>query len=321
MTFKSISISSFSFNTSSQFAVSVSDIVQNAVLYCSVVAQPVTAKEIIENKDPLVDLASSNPLIGLSTQDNVSFLQRLSISDSDLENLLNRFKALSSFDQKYAEKSYEGNSKVRLGVFERLLKMLTRLPGHIGIAYFEGYRPLSKQKEYFDQKFIEIFHQELANTQRTLSTLNEETLDHLLEMTYNITTTHVSPFIDNIPTHSTGAAIDIHLYDTRTRQLLDIGQFDVIFGKNEEQQAFASHLSVEKQNNRVMLFQAAAESGFAIYGNEWWHLSYGDKVWAFVYKQPSAHYGYAGSNEPIVNLTKKDYLELMKIQLKASFTA
>lgn len=317
MTFQSISISSFSFNKASSFSISVSDIVQKAVLYCSVVDQYVTAKEIIENKDPLVDLASFDLLNVLSEADKASFLQRLSISNSDFQKLFERFKALSTFDQKYAEKSYEGNSKVRLGVFERLLKMLTRLPDHIGIAYFEGYRPLSKQKEYFDQKFIEIFNQELKKTQSTLSTFSEAALDHFLEMIYELTTTHVSPFINNTPTHSTGAAIDIHLYDTNTNELLDIGKFDVIFGENTEQQAFASHLSIEKQKNRVMLFQAAAESGFAIYGNEWWHISYGDKVWAFVYNESFAHYGYVSSNEPIVNLTKKNYLESMKSKLKA----
>lgn len=317
MTFKSISISSFSFNKASSFSTPVSDIVQNAVLYYSVVDIKVIEKEIKENQDPLVDLASFQPLDELSRQDKVSFLQRLSISDSDLKTLLNRFKALSSFDQKYFEKSYEGNSKVRLGVFERLLKMLTRLPVHIGIAYFEGYRPLSKQKEYFDQKFIELFNHKLKQSQKNFFELNEQEFNYFLETTYTLTTTHVSPFINNTPTHSTGAAIDIHLYDTNTNELLDIGKFDVIFGENTEQQAFASHLSIEKQKNRVMLFQAAAESGFAIYGNEWWHISYGDKVWAFVYNQPFAHYGYAGSNEPIVNLTKTDYLESMKTQLKA----
>jgi zinc D-Ala-D-Ala dipeptidase len=86
-----------------------------------------------------------------------------------------RIKPLSSIDKKYTN-TYEGFSKIRLGVYKKLLKMLEILPSNLAIAYFEGFRPLWKQKEYFDKKFKEIL---------------VEVKDK--ELAYQETTKHVSP--------------------------------------------------------------------------------------------------------------------------------
>lgn len=61
------------------------------------------------------------------------------------------------------------------------------------------------------------------------------------EIAYSETRKLFSPFIDNVLTHTTGAAIDMTLFRINkggTRELLDMGKFDVIFGPNEQQETF-----------------------------------------------------------------------------------
>ena len=189
--------------------------------------------------------------------------------------------------------TYQGFSRVRLSVYQRLLKMLDVLPKDIGIVYFEGFRSLAKQKEYFDNKFSEI-----------LAVIPDK------ELAYQETTKHVSPFIDNIPTHTTGAAIDMALFQVTAhkKSLLDMGKFDVIFGPNPQQETFSENTTMQQRQNRLLLLETAINAGFANYGFEWWHFSYGDKMYAKVYGKPNAIYGLASDeDDSILSITKDDY--------------
>ncbi len=204
-----------------------------------------------------------------------------------------RIKALSTIDSQYPN-TYEGFSKVRLGVYKKLVHMLEILPKHIGIAYFEGLRPLWKQKEYFDKKF-------------------QETLLHIKnkELAYQETAKHVSPFIDNIPTHATGAAIDMTLFEASKGEdkLIDMGMFDTIHGHNPQQETFSKNTTEQQRQNRLLLLSAAISSGFVNYGFEWWHYSYGDKAWAYV-KHQKAIYGLAvDEKDPILSINKDSYVK------------
>lgn len=217
--------------------------------------------------------------------------------DEELVDLLQvndpRIKALSSISE--YKNTYEGYSKVRLGVFHKLMEMLKVLPQDVGIAYFEGLRPLWKQKEYFDKKLKEI-----------LVEIKDK------EMAYQETTKHVSPFIDNIPTHGTGAAIDITLFkfDETKCELMNMGMFDTIHGHNPQQETFSANTTQEQRENRLILLEAATKAGMLNYGFEWWHYSYGDKAWAYVEKKQSAIYDLAiAKDDPILSMDKKSYLE------------
>jgi len=164
----------------------------------------------------------------------------------DLQDLSHaRIRPLASFDSKY-QNSYSEFSKVRYSVYLKLLSMLEYLPDNVGIAYFEGLRPLYKQKEYFDKKFKEILTSEKNK-----------------EKAYEETCKHVSPFIQNIPTHATGAAIDMTLFERRDGkdQLLDMGQFDVIFGPNNQQDTFSEKTNEIQRKNRLLLLEVASQVG------------------------------------------------------------
>lgn len=239
----------------------------DSVLYLPIAHKDVKAVLLNKVDEPLLDIfVEKNPR-----------LQPLSVIDPSFKN------------------TYEEYSKVRKGVYDRLLKMLSLLPPDVGIAYFEGLRPLWKQKEYFTKKLKEI-----------LLTVKDK------EKAYQETTKHLSPFIDNHPAHATGAAIDITLFRITPdgkRQLLDMGMFDTIYGHNAQQETFSSNTTEVQRDNRLLLLKTAVEVGFVNYGFEWWHYSYGDRAWGYVKGQP-AFYGLAISeDDPILSIDKASYLE------------
>jgi zinc D-Ala-D-Ala dipeptidase len=223
----------------------------------------------------------------------------------DLNNLGNkRIVLLTSFDSTY-NAGHRDCGKVRKGLCDRLLRLLEHLPSNVGLAIFEGYRPLWKQKEYFVKKF-----KELARIDKDFK-LDDEHLNNI----YRETCKWVSPFIDNIPVHCTGAAIDFMLFQFNEEgfmELLDLGKFGVIFGPNDQAKTLAPNLSAVQIANRNMLLNAASESGLVNYGYEWWHYSYGDRAWAFVEGREKAIYGIAGTSEfSVEEYSKESFLKSM----------
>ena len=108
---------------------------------------------------PQVDKEISDNVLYLPIADHRVKSVAIDALDEEVVDLLEinnpRIKPLSLIDAKY-QNTYEGFSKIRLGVYKKLVQMLELLPQNVGIAYFEGFRPLWKQKEYFDKKFNEI---------------------------------------------------------------------------------------------------------------------------------------------------------------------
>lgn len=210
-----------------------------------------------------------------------------------------RIRHMSTISNDYSM-PYEGCSKVRKGVYECLIGMLGYLPKNIGIAYQEGWRPLSVQKKYFDEKFLSL-----------LLKYKDD------EVAYSETSKYVSPFIENVPTHCTGAAIDMTLFlisETGEISLMNLGMFDTIYGQNNHEETFSENVTDEQLRNRMMLLTAAIKGGFVNYGYEWWHYSYGDKPWAFVKHKKNALYGLAVSekDKTLLESNKTEYIESMK---------
>lgn len=196
----------------------------------------------------------------------------------DLEELNNpRIRSFFSFPDYQAISKCEGYSSIRKRLSDSLIKMLTFLPNNIGIVYFEGYRPLSRQIKYFSDKYGEFRKEGLTP-----------------DKAYEETSKYVSPFIQNVPTHCTGAAIDITLFKIDGEQaagFLDLGKFGTIFGPNDQSHTFCDTISPEQRENRIMLLEAAKQVGLVNYGYEWWHYSYGDKAWAYMKNKEYAVYG------------------------------
>jgi len=163
-------------------------------------------------------------------------------------------------------------SKMRASVFLKLQGMIDQLdklaigfgyePGQVDILVFEGLRDLGTQKMLFDKKLEEIL---LLNP------------DMSFEMAEKETAKWVSPVKNNTPVHSTGAAVDIRLWDSKNNRFLDLGPFGVIWGDSQLAPTFSESITDAQKNNRLYCLLAAERADLTNYVYEWWHFSFGDR--------------------------------------------
>ena len=163
-------------------------------------------------------------------------------------------------------------SKMRASVFRKLQEMINQLDklaidfgygfGQVDVLVFEGLRDLSTQKMLFDKKLEEIL---LLNP------------DMSFEMAEKETAKWVSPVKNNTPVHSTGAAVDIRLWDNNNNCFLDLGPFGVIWGDSQLAPTFSERITDTQKNNRLYCLIAAERAGLTNYVYEWWHFSFGDR--------------------------------------------
>lgn len=127
---------------------------------------------------------------------------------------------------------------------------------------------------------------------------------------------------NNIPVHSTGAAIDIRLWDTKNEQFVDMGSFGVIWGVNASAPTFSEDLTDEQKSNRLFALIAATQAGLVNYSYEYWHFSYGDRYASFWKKKSykKAMYGPVGGKikGSAVKHLKKD--QATKVDISSTCT-
>jgi D-alanyl-D-alanine dipeptidase len=95
------------------------------------------------------------------------------------------------------------------------------------------------------------------------------------------------------PPHSTGAAVDLSLLDADGREV-DMGcPID-----ETTERAYPDHYAHASSppmrgyhEHRLLLDEVMRSAGFRRHGNEWWHFSLGDQMWAWTAGEPVAVYG------------------------------
>ena len=180
------------------------------------------------------------------------------------------------FESPDCNSGFSASSKVRHSVFIKLQKLISQLDilaphfgyqeGQVSVKVFEGLRDMATQETLFVNKEREI--------QQDHPSMSKEEL-------FAETCKWVSPVHNNIPVHSTGAALDIRLWDSQNDEFIDMGFFGVIWGNNITAPTFSAALTTEQINNRLLLLTAAAHVGLVNYVYEWWHFSYGDRYASF----------------------------------------
>jgi D-alanyl-D-alanine dipeptidase len=150
------------------------------------------------------------------------------------------------------------------------------------ICLFEGLRDIKRQKILFENAY-----NRLKSENPTFS--DKEIFDETCKI--------VSPVINfdgsiNIPPHSTGGAIDICLVDIITHEYVDQGvRPDEPFTVVTISKTDSELISEEAKKNRAILCKIMTSVGFINYPLEYWHWSYGDRLWAFCSGKDHAIYG------------------------------
>ena len=240
------------------------------------------------NTIPLAPYIQERILSGPLTQEDVASKPVNNEEDTPLCSLdSNNCKIVSTGDSRFGGSKIESPvpiTRMRQPLYDGLLLAVENLPDKCGIAVYEGHRPLSVQRQYFDEK-----------------------VNELKEKNPNLTDaeakTEASIFVSNpdgqlVPPHSTGGAIDILLFNYRngepddTFTFLDTGKFGAIFGPNPHPETLSTKdLSKIQLSNRHTMLKAMLDAGFYNYGKEFWHYAMGDQMSAYLSGEPSAKFG------------------------------
>lgn len=170
------------------------------------------------------------------------------------------------------------SERVRKTVSDKIKKAEKFLPEGYSFFVAEGYRSPKRQQDMWDAEFDDVKKQN--------PNLDNDEIERL-------TSLRIARPGTNSGAHQTGGAIDITIID-ENGQKLNMGTEIVEFNKKTNMNS--NLLTEEEKDNRLMLAKALSQVGFNNYPAEWWHWSYGDKMWAAYKKQPFAIYGPVEEN-------------------------
>jgi D-alanyl-D-alanine dipeptidase len=165
---------------------------------------------------------------------------------------------------------------VRQGLIE-VLKALNEKNPNLGLVLIEGYRTPGVQRIEFGKEI-----------QRIKTKYPDWGPEELAQKA-----SHYVANPDVYAPHTTGGALDLSIWDLRTRDYLDMGNW---FTHDETAETQYSGLQPSQLENRRLLMEAMTAGGFSNYMCEWWHFCLGDKLDAFLKGENFAVYG------PINNL-------------------
>jgi len=162
---------------------------------------------------------------------------------------------------------------VRANVRNKLLFVCKNLPKNITLKIFEGFPSFEDQKKYWNIR--------LDETKFNFPNLSED-------KQIKITQKKIANPITGYSGHQTGGAVDVSLI-TKDGKLLDMGTYPV--EHNLKSITDCKELNETQKKNRKLLLKSMADAGFVNYPLEWWHYSFGDKMWTAYSKKLKAIYG------------------------------
>lgn len=164
--------------------------------------------------------------------------------------------------------------RLRKSVIPLLHKAANSLPDGYKLVLVTAYRPIWMQKKMWRQRLLQM-----AKAQP-------------LKMIFNYplwrkeASRYTSP--PGGSSHQYGAAVDVTIIDPKGNRL-DMGSSLTDFGQICN--TWTDQVTSEQKANRKLLYDTMINSGFINYPLEWWHYSYGDRMWAAYSKQGSCIYG------------------------------
>jgi D-alanyl-D-alanine dipeptidase len=181
-------------------------------------------------------------------------------------------------------KEYEPSISVRKSVAEKLYNIPGMLPKDVNIVLVEGYRSIKSQQESWDKIFEKL--------KKENPELDEEQIEKQVRL--------IIAKPDPLANHNCGGAVDILLsYSDGTT--VDMGvpyPIGIPYSNqpmDEEYYSkfpmFSEDITEEQKENRKMLREAMESQDFVWYPGEWWHYSYGDRMWAVYTEQKECFYG------------------------------
>ena len=162
---------------------------------------------------------------------------------------------------------------LRFSVAGLLEKSARNLPEGYSLVLFEGFRPLSRQQFLWDNQYEKIKKENPGLPQGELE---------------RRTRIFVAKPDASSGGHQTGAAVDVTLGNQNGEELFlgtKMHEFSPATATD------AKNISDEAKKLRAILLTAMRSAGFVNYPGEWWHFSYGDKLWAAYSRRKECRFG------------------------------
>ena len=171
---------------------------------------------------------------------------------------------ISQNDGIFFNNRYTNVKIIRKYIYEMLLKAKKHLPDGYNFVVYEAYRPLASQVALWN----EIVKKESCKNPEL--PIDSEKFISLCDKFV------ANPYRQGSG-HQSGAAIDVSLIDN-TGNEYDMG--GSVRGFENTAEFDCVDISEEAKKNRMILYNALYEVGFVNYPSEWWHYSFGDRLWA-----------------------------------------
>ncbi len=153
---------------------------------------------------------------------------------------------------------------IRTYIYNLIKNAQKHLPQGYHFVVYEAYRPMEAQIKLWDGVVCEQKkkHPELG--------VNSEEFIALCDVFA------ANPYRQGSG-HQSGASVDISLVDDAGKEY-DMG--GMVRGFDETADFDCPNISPEGRKNREILRDALSKSGLVNYPSEWWHYSFGDRLWA-----------------------------------------
>ena len=159
---------------------------------------------------------------------------------------------------------YTSVRTIRKYIYDLLLKAKEKLPSGSKFIIYEAYRPMLSQ--------IKLWDSVVAQKKKEHPHLDENSEEFIAICDVFA----ANPYRQGSG-HQSGAAVDISIVDPNGKEY-DMGGHVREF--NDTADFECPHISEQAKHNRLLLRSTLEQVGFVNYPAEWWHYSFGDRLWA-----------------------------------------
>lgn len=177
-------------------------------------------------------------------------------------------------DHIFFNEMFTKERRIRSYIYQMLLEARAFLPENYYFKVYEAYRSISAQQQLWSKVVTEQ-----KRLHPDWDTASEEFIACCDVFCAN-------PYRQGSG-HQSGAAIDVTLCD-RNGKNYDMGGEIRSFDETAD---FDYPVSAEQRRNRGVLKENLTRAGFVNYPAEWWHYSFGDRLWAKLTNSPIAIFG------------------------------
>ncbi len=171
----------------------------------------------------------------------------------------------------YSKENISITPYARETVARKIHEVADSLPSGYALLLLESYRSLESQTQKWNERKT---HVKKENPQAS-----EVEIDRLTRLGV--------AFPSRSGPHQTGGAVDVSLlYEGK---VVDMGTDWCEF--NDLTPTAAKNLSPTYKSTRDILHKAMKQAGFVNYPGEWWHFSYGDRMWTAYSRKKECPYG------------------------------